>query len=300
MARRNKIRMVGWLMNDLQCSVDEEGNVKRITGMISVIRGQYSSTGKTQQLRIDTPFFRVETPGLIKHMKDWKRGDIIYIKGFFASKELQKGHNCPRCKHANMTRGVLSYVQPIYGMRLQEGVSEEDYFEVLKNYMEISNEVDVIGTLCREPRVGVTPNGLHITSYQLAIDRHFRVPEDGPTRRVDYPWVKSFGAQAIDDGLTLSTNSLVSIDGSLQVTEQIPRQYTCEFCETTYDWTDRAMEIVPRYGGVEYLRNVRTPEEVEKLREEDALDCEKLEHEEYYETGAPTLEQVNSNDEEED
>jgi hypothetical protein len=110
---------------------------------------------------------------------------------------------------------------------------------------------------------------LIVTQYQLAIERKFTIREDDPNIRTDYPWVKSYGQNAINDKDRLHLGSQVTVDGCLQA-RSVNRHATCSTCGCVYDWKDRALEIVPYE--TEYNNNFYTDAEVienrNKRREE--------------------------------
>ena len=70
--------------------------------------------------------------------------------------------------------------------------------------------------LTREPAKVKSRYAYPITQYQIAIMRKFHVREDPPEIRIDWPWVKSYGDNAVKDAQRLTTGAEVLIDGYLQ------------------------------------------------------------------------------------
>jgi hypothetical protein len=145
-------------------------------------------------------------------------------------------------------------------------VDDKTGLALLKERAEISNLVNVIGNLCRDPDYYVDASNRKYAQYQLAVNRRYRIKEDMEEVRTDYPWVKTFGMQAYNDSEGLHTGSCVYISGAIQ-TREIERSCTCGKCGAEYKWKDSAAEIVPYYIG--YLANCTIPEVNEEVQTED-------------------------------
>lgn len=126
--------------------------------------------------------------------------------------------------------------------------------EELMNKREISDIALIIASVCREPKMLKTDAGLIITQYQVALNRKYRVQNDPPEIKTDYPWVKSYGANAREDKKRLRIGSVAFYDGYLQA-RVVHRTTKCEICQEFYNWDDKAMEIVPYE--TEYMKTVR-------------------------------------------
>jgi single-stranded DNA-binding protein len=145
---------------------------------------------------------------------------------------------------------------------------------LLKDRCEISNQVTLIGPVCREPKVFRTEKGLFITTYQLAVRRKFRIKDDSANIKTDFPWIKSYGSIAKNDANSLKQGSYIFVDGMLQ-TRELKRIQVCEACGAEREWKDSAMEIVP--FATEYLRDFYTIEEImAKERAEGKLAAEQV------------------------
>ena len=136
-------------------------------------------------------------------------------------------------------------------------------------------------------------DGLIITQYQVALNRKFRIKTDPADLMTDFPWVKSYGDNAVEDKKRLHVGSEIFIDGCLQA-RSVNRHAICGQqydeagkplfyengtpvlredengdligCGEKYDWKDRALEMVPYE--VEYIANVYTDEEIEENEKE--------------------------------
>ena len=91
------------------------------------------------------------------------------------------------------------------------------------------------------------------TRYQLAINRKY-CPKglQEVTERTDYPWVYSFGQQAVDDYKVLHTGSSVFVDGTLR-TRKYKETYKCKECGEEFDVPGRTIDVLSH--DTEYLRD---------------------------------------------
>ena len=199
-------------------------------------------------------------PNVIKEMAAWQQFDIVEIKGTIAAKAVGKSSFCQHCGAKNVAEGVIVYVNPIFAKKRGHFQTQDECLQYLTENREVSNMVFVFGTLCRDPKKISPKEGLTITQYQIALNRKFRIKEDAPEIRADYPWVKSYGENAIADRKHLHVGSQVFIDGCLQA-RKVNRHTVCAVCGQRYDWADRAMELVPH--DTEYIGNYYTEEEAE-------------------------------------
>lgn len=265
MARENFVLMHGQVRGDPKITIDKEGHVVKGMFIMRVLRrpttsGEFAS----RRLQIDCPLIYTRNQEMAMRMQDLKTGDMVDIRGVVTSRECRKSTRCPSCEHKNTSAGNIVYVTPIY-MRVNEQADEDKGLALLKDRAEVSNIVNVIGNLCRDPDCYTDANGRHYAQYQLAVNRRIHIKEDADEIRTDYPWVKTFGNQAFDDSTYLHMGSCVYINGALQ-TRKIERKTVCEACGHEYEWRDDAAEIVPYYIG--YLANCDTPEEVDDHGEE--------------------------------
>jgi len=196
------------------------------------------------------------------------QGDMVEMRGVYTTKENTKKIFCEKCGEEIRTEGVTTFITPIY-LRVVDKISSDkepngfnpsEAIDMLKDRAEVSNTIKIIGTLCREPEKSIGTR-LVTTQYQIASNRRFRIKEDDPEARTDYPWVKSYGPQAESDAEVLHTGSVVYIDGLLQA-RKITKNRICPSCGHVNAEEDTAYEIVPY--SVEYLLNCDLPEPTEK------------------------------------
>lgn len=238
--------LYGFVTNAPRIVTNEDGSYQYGMVYISVIRGKRDVGDNLHYIKVDSPLIMTQEPEICKKMETLKEGDIVYIKGVIACKNINKTSFCSNeeCKEKNVVAGSLVYVNPLYlDLRGHED-SKEKCIQHLQEHQEISNEAYVLGTLCRDPKKINTKNSLVVTQYQIALNRKYRIRTDPPEIKSDYPWVKSYGENAVEDRKRLHVGSVVFIDGYLQA-RTVHRKTICPHCGKPYIWNDKAMEIVP-------------------------------------------------------
>ena len=237
-------------------------------GMVYVdtVRGLRSVEDGINYVRHDHPLIMSMDKGIIEKIVDWQENDMVFIKGVVTTKTIMKTSYCPDCKDAdgnaipNEVRGNLVYVTPIYVEKVKSyGEDKKAAIEDLVINREISNQIYVVGTLIREPKIFTTKKGLQITQYPVAINRKFTIQSDDPTFKTDWPIVKSYGEKAREDKIYLRMGAEILVDGFLQA-RTVHRRCKCKNCSKEYEWADHLMELVPY--DTEYIKGHKSEEEV--------------------------------------
>lgn len=235
---------------------------------------------------------------LMNRMKELKKMDLVDIKGVFSVMLLNKPSLCEHCGHRNIKyNGCLTVLWPISAikrgnleadcqrwkeqcMAYQSLTEEEKAAGLMKDpkadepipekvlmthFQEISNQVLVIGTLVSDPeRIGTEKRpGCR---YMLGIDRKYYIRTQADIT-ADYPYVYSFGEQALMDLRHLHKGSLVLADAFLR-TREVQNNMVCEACGRSYQFRDAAMELIPY--SIEYLNNYWTDEDIANYEDEQA------------------------------
>lgn len=214
-------------------------------------RAKYSIKTLRRNDKIDFPIISVLEEDLIEKARGFKTGDFILVKGLVSTQEVKKGVICPHCQEINRVEGTTTEVIAIEHISIGKKYS-------LEGLKEISNQVMVLGSLCRDPEYRILKNSsIGSCQYQLAVNRKFNVKRQ-PHIHTDYPWVNSFGRQADQDAVRLVTGSQVFIQGGLQ-TRQIQKNMSCTACQGAFQGEDQVAEIVPY--SVEYLNNCKFDQE---------------------------------------
>lgn len=272
MAKENHVFLYGTVLEDPRITKEEDGTPVRGIAVIEVIRGKREISDNIHYLKKDKPMIMTANPELIAEMENWKKYDMVEVKGTITTKEIKKASFCPHCSEKNVITGSLVFVNPIYLSKREHGEDGAECLELLKKHQEISNEALIVGTLCREPKTLKAKSGINITQYQIATNRKFKIREDSPDTKTDWPWVKSYGEQAKMDKRYLHTGSVILMDGILQA-RKVTRTNTCEHCKKEYEWKDRIMELVPY--SVEYLQNFYSEEEAAQKEAEQLAAAKK-------------------------
>lgn len=264
MARHNEIRLRGQVWKAPNIKKDEDGNYSFGICYIQVVRGARNISDGNEYLKTDVPIILTRDPKICAEMENWKECDIVDVYGNFTTKNLSKASYCTHCEEEgvmskNSNPGVMAYINPIFAEKIQEFDTRKQASEYLAKHKEISNKIFFMGNLTRNPKKIKTKKGVIVTQYQIAANRKYRIKTDEPENKTDYPWVKSYGDNAIEDRKRLSTGSLVLIDGIIQA-RTVYRTTTCACCGREYKWRDKTMEIVPYT--TEYLKDFKTDEEI--------------------------------------
>lgn len=196
--------------------------------------------------RADTP--RINVYDLTAEKADKLYSKLVHspfamVRGMITTRKKPKEMICPICGEKT-TVNVL--VTEIAAFDVPAILKDEK--DALK-FKQISNSVQVMGEVCSDH----IKNKKDCTGYQICLERRFIIKEhNGDTK--DFPWVKSFGENAVRDFEHLTPHSLVYISGSFQ-TRNTPLIIKCHTpgCVGEVRYPNSVGEIVTR--DVEYLHN---------------------------------------------
>lgn len=264
--RENLVFLHGQVAIKPRIHATDTGELIKASFAVKVLRRPFIGPNGRMDSRLyfDCPIILTMSQELIQTAAKLCLNDMVDIRGVLTTREVIKSTTCGGCGHKNSHPGNTVYVTPIYLCRREANLSPEDGLRLLKERNEISNMIVCIGTLCREPEFfekddfGKKRSNIQ---YQLAVNRKYRIREDSTSVRTDYPWVKCFGAQALEDKDCLHMGSSIYINGALQ-TREVVRTTVCEKCGASYEWKDTATEIIPY--SVEYLADCNLPEPQER------------------------------------
>ena len=234
MAKENYVLLIGAVQESPM--VNEEKGKGRV--VIQTLR---------RNDKIDLPVISALDDTLVQKLKTLTAGEYILVKGILATNEVKKGVICPNCNEKTKSQGTTTEIIAI------EIIPIGSQYE-LNQLKEVSNNVMLLGSLCRDPEFRLLSNtGVPSAQYQIAVNRKYTVKKQQSSYS-DYPWVNSFGKQAEQDAIRLQTGSQVFINGGLQ-TRNIQKNMECEHCSTSFKAEDHVAEIVPY--SVEYLNNCK-------------------------------------------
>ena len=261
MARLNNIFLKGILLADPHIIRDEKTTYARAS--IIVARDHRKVENGIHHMMTDRPYLISTEPQIVDVMEQLNGYDIVSVKGVVTTRMIQKKTFCTECGLENTVPGTVTFVTPIFIEKCGSVNNADEGMEYLSNIRPLSNILSVYGMLTRDPKKISPKSGLTVSQYQMALNRSYIIRDDPPEVRSDYPWVKSYGSKAEEDRYRLKKNSIVHIDGYLQ-TRNVKKYTICSHCNKRYDWTDKAMEIVP--FETEYMFNYRSDEEIEELK----------------------------------
>lgn len=234
---------------------------------VDTVRGLRSVEDDVRFVKHDHPLIMSREKEMLDMMCEWSENDIVFIKGVITTKTIEKTTFCEHCTQedgsqtVNKVKGNFIYITPIFMEKIKSyGEDKIGAKEDLVLHREISNQVYILGTLVREPKLFTTAKGVQITQYPIALNRKFTIRTDDPSIRTDWPVVKSYGERAREDKVYLQLGSDIMLDGFLQA-RTVHRRTKCPHCGQEYNWDDHSMELVAY--DVEYVSGFKSREEVE-------------------------------------
>lgn len=260
MAKENTCWLSGIIQGQPRIHCSRSGDYEKAAFVLKVIRRMRRGPDglvRQERDRFDYPLIYVYDTTLIENdIASLKAGDLVDVMGVITAQTTAKNVVCGQCAQKNKLKdGVITHVTAIDLMKIGE---PKDPIAALHRRHEFSNNICVIGTLCRDPKYYLMPSRTPTIQYQIAINRKFKIPDAAQEDvRSDYIWVASFGSQADEDNRRLSKGSSVYIRGGIQ-TREVTRKCQCGKCGAIIEFGDNVAEIVPY--SVEYLHNCRFDE----------------------------------------
>lgn len=249
MAKENFAMLHGHVVKAPKIYVSKETGrpIKAVVPLLT-IRRPFLRKGQSVPSRFDYPIVWSSDEAVIKKIQELKAGDMVDIRGTYTTRAVKKSSIC-ECGHTNSTKGSKSFISAIYVCRREESLSEDDAMNLLRDRCEVSNLINIIGYVIRDPETYQDEEKhQQNTQYQIAANRLIHL--DGEI--TDYPIIKSYGKQAAEDAQRLKKGSMIYVSGSLQ-TREFEKKIQCENCGCEYLVRDTTMEIAPYH--VEYLAN---------------------------------------------
>lgn len=191
------------------------------------------------------------TEEIIRKIESLGENDVIMIKGVVCTRFMISRRICEKCGAIDSQSVTRAFVLPIDFIVLKQGIGLSEARNYTKEHAEFSNEVNLIGNVCTQPR-RIANNPMSPLEYQIAVNRTYRIKEDPEDIKTDYPWVVSYGSYAMEEEAILQVNSQIMINGFIK-TRQFVKGCRCQACNAPYSLQCQAMEITPYH--VEYLRN---------------------------------------------
>lgn len=270
MARHNEVTLYGQVSDDPRelrvSTIDPGSRLLRVLASLTVIRGIRDFGAKDQRMKLDQLVTMSGNEKIMAFMKDWRKGDIVSVRGTLITNDYNKPCTCAECGNTQFYKGYSAYVYPLYTRLVAQGYTPEQGLAELRRNAEVSNRVTVIGKACSKPAFHKHErSGTPISSYIIDIERKYRVKEDLDSNRHDFPAVKSYGEIAVNDYLAIEEDGLIFVDGQLQV-RNYDRTFICEQCGAEIKKKDNVTEIVPY--STEYLTGCHSMADVMEIREQ--------------------------------
>ena len=269
MARTNDVWLLGWVE-----SIDIRPDCRSGGMILHTIRRQSCDRYLRQEgkERWDEPIVFTEDPKIIKDkMKDLHKGDIVFVKGVYVTRDTSRRYFCGTCRSYRTVEGCVSvYIRPLDILTAAEGMTDAEEealspeekealsgrvmlpfqsYAFLRRHQESGNLILIAGTVCTEPDPTADyyerGDAYRTFVFKIASNRIFRVPEDPVGKSTDYPVVRCYGKTAEDALRTLHMGTDVLINGAVQ-TRRIRRTAVCPVCGELMERNGIAMEIVPR------------------------------------------------------
>lgn len=273
------VHLIGVVQNPPTVQINNETGIPDLvvayimvtTAARKYARWENSETPKLVPIRIRATLEDTAVP-----LSKAKENDLVIIKGVLSTRNVHKQLRCKNCgevysvnekddeepeldENGNIIphrpTGMLTYVTPTAIEVRHTNYTKEEAEQHLIELREMSNEVQLLGNLCADP---VQWEDGRATAYQLGVNRKFYQRTDDASIVADYPFVRSYGEQAMNDIEALHKSSTVLLDGFLKM-RLFNRENNCPYCGATRVWQDSALEAVAY--SVEYLANYKTGEE---------------------------------------
>lgn len=248
--RENTVILHGQVYGVPKIFINEDNEFVKARFFIKTIRRFGSNKGMGDNfMRFDFPMIVSYEKDIIKKIKELGEGDMVDIKGVTTTYNVVKKRRCPDCENIEKDNGVLNCITPLYVCKREEGLDEQQGFELLKERNEISNNAYIMGTVISDVNF-YEDDKMAYSQYQMIVGRKYHIKTDLSDRRVDFPFIKSYGDNGRNDNKMLRKGSHIFISASVS-TREFSRQYCCSKCNKIYEKKDTALEFTPY--SIEYL-----------------------------------------------
>ena len=286
----NEVFLRGRVLKKPMIAKNEHGEPVLAICTLDTVRGFREVGDKLSYLQHNYPIIMSREKEHIEMIGTLQENDIVSVSGVLSTTLAQKTRFCPNEDCPGNENGLSRFKTPYLTLYVTP-----KHIELLKSYgfitvdktdlsetnqirireakkliqqanddivahREVSNRVLAFGVLLKDPRYITTKSKLKIAQYPIAMNRKFLIRTDDPSIKTDYPWVKTYGDNAIDDKLFLERQSEVVLDGFLHTRKTHP-EIKCPCCGRKWKIDETSTEIVPY--ATEYVANFKTKEDVE-------------------------------------
>ncbi len=273
MARHNDVRLYGCVADYPRVTKDDRtGEYTRAAFHITVIRSDRPSENTEDEEMTDWPLVITKNPEFCAVIATLKKYDIVEIQGVLTTSRQTKFSCCSTCGAVNKVEGNLFYVYPMFIKKRNDKtqLTEKQAIQLLKENRRISNNVTLVGNLCNAPQY-YHKGQIQYSAYQIAVNRKLFLKDDNPSVKADYPIIRSYGEQAVQDELCLRAGSSVLTEGYLH-TRNFQRKAICTSpsCGKEFEWSDNIIEVIPY--SVDYCANYEDPTVARERRQREKLE----------------------------
>lgn len=254
MAKKNKVTLWGKLLSDPIISSDPVTlEPKKASFFLSVMNQERDNGIDESDIIYSEPFVYTENPKIVNSVLSWKKGDLVDVRGVLTTIDAKRAAICVHCNNKITRDGEVTFVTPLFVEKRFEGLNDKEADQVMREHREISNLVELSGSLCSDPKEQkkakiygdvvsrMSYKGLAL--YQMAVNRHFFIKHDNPATKTDYPHIISIGENAEEDLIRLHKDSRISVEGMI-VTRNFRKTITCPFCGEKFDRDEKVTEVL--------------------------------------------------------
>lgn len=218
---------------------------------------RYANSMNRDNIVTDVVPLRTESTEMIQKINDTalEMNDIVIIKGVISTGDIMRKIICCDCGEEFTDLGVVCFVHPTFFKRLYTNLTEADSRRELMEFSEMSNDVKASGKVCSDVTYS---EEYHNASYKLSVKRSYRIKEDPPEKKRDYPAVITYSKQADEDSKRVHIGTKMVVKGSLRVRE-IEKHVHCPECSALNVLNYAVSELAA--SNIEYTANWTRDEE---------------------------------------
>lgn len=254
MATHNYISLLAMVTKEAKVTETEYG--KSALVLVTTWLGDRAYEATKMDIKRPSILIYTEEKEMAENLAKWKKNDIISLRGFIATRDVDKSAICPKCQTVNRrvdackearSGGNLVYVYPIYAEVRKHFDERNDAVDYLKSQKEITNRVFILGRLTKDPEKYTRYQediSETVTRFPIAVNRKYCAKGfEQVLEKTDYPWIYSLGEKGERDFLALHADSVVYVDGAI-VGRQYRETYVCPECGCEYYADGTAIEVL--------------------------------------------------------
>lgn len=256
----NDVRLYGQISEEPSLYFHRNEDTPYRGAMLVKTISRYHNSTSRDTIVYDEVVVMTHNPEMLLTFADLKKNDIIYLKGLLCTADILRTYHCD-CGNKFSEPGTTCYIHPIHIITVEQQVSDERGYTLLRRNAEVSNEVIVDGMIVTP--VDYSPE-YSMANYKVAVKRPYRIIEDAVEKKQDFPAVNTYFEQAQQDAKCAHVGTRLNIRGSVRA-RVIDRKTVCPSCGHVMNVTDRISEIVASYVG--YTHDWNRPDTEEESNE---------------------------------